>query len=149
MPTERGSARVVRPSRSWSPKRGVLVADAYEYAVVRVVPDLVREEFVNVGAVLLCEPRRYLGAASALNEPRVHAFAPGLNLDVVRSHLDAILRVCRGEGPMGVLPIRERFRWIVSPRNALVQTSCAHGGVTDDPEAALARIVEKMVGPAR
>jgi hypothetical protein len=53
--------------------------------------------------------------------------------------------VCRGEGPMGALPGRERFQWIVSARNAIVQTSCAHGGVTDDPDAALAHILERMV----
>mgnify|MGYP000863864131 CR=1 FL=1 len=124
------------------------MADVYEYAVIRVVPDLIREEFLNAGAVVLCEARAYLGAVAALDEARLAAFAPTVDVDVVRAHVDAILRVCRGEGPMGALAVRERFRWVVSPRNAIVQTSCAHGGVTDDPDAALARIVERVVkGP--
>jgi hypothetical protein len=121
------------------------VGDPYEYAVVRVVPDLVREEFVNVGAVVLCEARGFLRAACAMDEARLRAFSPGADVAVIAAHVEAILRVCRGEGPMGALPVRERFRWIVSPRNAIVQTSCAHGGVTADPEAALAQVLERMV----
>ncbi len=121
------------------------MADAYEYAIVRVVPDIVREEFLNVGAVVFCEARSYLSAAAAFDEARIRAFAPGADVELLRAHVDAILRVCRGEGPMGALPERERFQWIVSARNAIVQTSCAHGGVTDDPDAALTHILERMV----
>jgi hypothetical protein len=124
------------------------VADAYEWAVIRVVPDVVREEFVNVGAVVFCDARGYLGAASALDPARLVALAPDVDVELVRAHVDAIVRVCGGEGPMGALPIRERFRWIVAPRNAIVQTSCAHGGATDDPEAALAHVLRTMVLPA-
>lgn len=119
--------------------------DAYEYAIVRVVPDVVREEFINVGVVVLCEARGYLGAASALDPARLRAFAPDTDVELIREHVDAIVRVCGGEGPVGELPIRERFRWIVAPRNAIVQTSCAHGGRTADPEGALVRILQKMV----
>jgi hypothetical protein len=121
------------------------VADPYEYAVIRVVPDIVREEFLNVGAVVLCEARAYLGAAAAFDEARLRALAPDADVDLLRAHVDAILHVCRGEGPMGALPVRERFQWIVSPRNAVVQTSCAHGGLTDDPAAALAHVLARMV----
>lgn len=121
------------------------MADAYEWAVVRVVPDVVRGERINVGAVVLCEARGYLGGASAIDPARLRAFAPGIDVDLVRDHVEAIVRVCGGEGPVGALPIRERFRWIVSPRDAIVQTSCAHGGLTDDPEAALAHVLARMV----
>lgn len=125
------------------------MADAYEWAIVRVVPDVVREEFLNVGVVLLCEARDYLGGASALDPERLRAVAPDADVDLITAHVDAIVRVCGGEGPMGELPVRERFRWIVAPRNAIVQTSCAHGGTTDDPEAALAHILARMVRRAR
>lgn len=123
------------------------MADAYEWAVIRLVPDVVREEQINVGGVVLCDARGYLGAASAFDETRLLALFPHADVELARAHVDAIVRVCGGEGPMGALPIRERFRWIVSPRNAIVQTSCAHGGTTDDPEAALAHVLRTMVLP--
>lgn len=121
------------------------MADAYEYAIVRVVPDIVREEFLNVGAIVFCDARGYLGAASAFDEARIRALFPDADVELLRAHVEAIDRVCRGEGPMGALSVRERFQWAVSPRNAIVQTSCAHGGMTDDPAAALAHIIDKMV----
>ncbi len=121
------------------------MADAYEYAIIRVVPDLARGEFINAGAVVFCDSRGYLGAASALDPARLRALSKSVDVELASEHIDAILRVCGGEGPLGALPIRERFRWIVAPRNALVQTSCAHGGATDDPVAALARLLARMV----
>ncbi len=121
------------------------VAEAYEYAIIRVVPDLVREEFVNVGVVVLCEARGYLCAATDVDLARLQALSPKADAELMRAHVEAIVRVCNGEGPMGALPLRERFRWLVAPRNAVVQTSCAHGGMTDDPAATLARLLARMV----
>ncbi|MBL9028249.1 MAG: DUF3037 domain-containing protein [Myxococcales bacterium] len=121
------------------------MADPYEYAIIRVVPDIVREEFLNVGAVVFCASRGYLEGAAELDEARIRALAPRADLELLRAHVEAIVRVCRGEGPLGLLPARERFQWVVAPRNAVVQTSCAHGGLTDDPAAALARIFRNMV----
>lgn len=121
------------------------MADAFEHAIVRVVPDVAREELINAGALVLCEARGYLCATIELDEARLLALCPSVDLGFVRSHLDAIARVCAGDGPMGELPLRERFRWIVAPRNAVIQTSRAHAGMTDDPAATLARIVATMV----
>ena len=122
------------------------MADPYEYAIIRVVPDIVREEFLNVGVVVYCDGRACLAGAAAVDEARIRALSPAADLELLRAHVDAILQVCRGEGPLGSLSARERFQWIVAPRNAVVQTSCIHGGLPDDPTAALATILRKMVG---
>lgn len=121
------------------------MAEPYEYAIIRVVPDIVREEFLNVGVVVYCDGRAYLAAAVAFDEARIRALSPAADLELLRAHVDAIVQVCSGEGPLGSLPARERFQWIVAPRNAVVQTSCAHGGLTEEPSAALATILRKMV----
>ena len=122
------------------------MADPYEYAIIRVVPDIVREEFLNVGVVVYCDGRAYLAGAAAVDEARIRALSPAADLELLRAHVDAILQVCRGEGPLGSLSARERFQWIVAPRNAVVQTSCAPDGLTDAATAALATILRKMVG---
>ncbi|MFO0627453.1 MAG: DUF3037 domain-containing protein [Polyangiales bacterium] len=111
--------------------------DGYAYATLRVVPDIVRGEFVNAGVVLYCEARGYLAARVALDEARVRALCPTADLDLLRAHLDAVARACEGEGPIGALPPRERFRWVASPSNTMIQPSPVHGGLCDDPEAAL------------
>ncbi len=121
------------------------MADPYEYAILRVVPDVAREEFINAGAIVFCEARDYLAATVSLDEPRLRALSPDVDCIALRAHLDAFRLVCEGTGPMGALPLRERFRWLVAPRNALVQTSCAHGGLTADPAQTLAHLLATMV----
>lgn len=120
---------------------------AFEYAVIRVVPRVERGEFVNAGAVLFCEERDYLVARVELDEARLRALAPDVDLDVVRTHLAAIPRVCAGDdgGPIGRMAARDRFRWIVAPRSTILQTSPAHGGLCDAPDAALERILATIV----
>lgn len=86
---------------------------AFEYAVVRVVPRVEREEFVNTGVVLFCDEHEFLGARLALDEARVRALSPDADLEVLREHLEAMRRVCEGgdgAGPIGRLPPRERWR---------------------------------------
>jgi hypothetical protein len=126
------------------------VRAGYEYAVVRVVPDPAREEFVNVGVIVLGERAGVLRAAFDLDEARLRAIAPAVDLELVRRHLAAIERVCagaEGAGPVAALPIRERFGWLVSPRSTLLQTSAPHGGVTADLDALVAHLLERMVRP--
>lgn len=123
------------------------MADAYEYAIVRVVPDVVREEFINVGVIVLCEARDFLTARVELDEARLRALGPDVDVEELRAHLASYERICEGAGPMGQLPLRERFRWLVAPRNAAVQSSCAHGGLTKDPSGTLEHLLEKMVRP--
>lgn len=121
------------------------MADAYEYATLRVVPDIVRGEFLNAGVVLYCEARGFLATRVALDEARVRALCPAADLDVLRAHLDALARACGGEGPIGALPPRERFRWVAAPSNTMIQPSPVHGGLCDDPDAALQRLLRRLV----
>jgi hypothetical protein len=124
------------------------VRSAFEYAIVRVVPRVEREEFMNAGVVLWCERREVLRARVALDEARLRAFAPSIDLALVRSHLAALESICDGapgSGPIGELAPRERFSWIVSPRSTIVQTSEPHVGVAEDLDAALERILARVV----
>lgn len=124
-------------------------AVAYEYALIRVVPRVERGEFVNVGAVLLCRQRRFLEARLRPNEALLRALAPELDLDAVAEQLGLIPVVCKGgrrAGPIGELPIQERFRWLTAPRSTIIQPSPVHVGLCDDPDAALTRVMEQLVG---
>jgi len=124
----------------------------YDYAVIRVVPRVEREEFVNAGVILSCPPQRFLDAQVDLDEARLRAIDPGVDLDEVHRHLDAIRRICAGgddAGPIGRLPARERFHWITSPRSTIIQCSPVHTGQCDEPAVALDRLVDAMVRAPR
>ena len=123
---------------------------AYAYAVIRLVPRVERGECLNVGVVLFCRPRRFLGARTWLDEARLRAFAPGLDLEGVARHLDAVERVALGDpagGPIARLPAPERFGWLVAPASTIVQPGPVHGGASADPAAALATLFERLVVP--
>lgn len=120
----------------------------FQYAIIRVVPRVERGESLNVGIVLLCRPRRFLGARILLDEVRLAAFAPGLDLGVVRPHLDAIERIAAGDpaaGPIAGLDLAERFHWLVAPASTIIQPSDVHTGLCDDPEAELDHLVATLV----
>lgn len=122
--------------------------DLYDYAVVRVVPRVDREEFLNVGVILSCEAREFLDVRLALDEARLLALHPAVDVDVVERHLDGLCRVARGtagSGPIATQPRRARFHWLTATRSALVQTSSVHMGRTDDPAATLERLVARLV----
>lgn len=124
---------------------------AFEYAVVRVVPDIERQEFLNVGVIVYCRGLDFLDARVELDDTRARALSPRLDLDLVRDHLEVIPRICRGDadaGPIARLELLERFRWLVSPRNTMVQTSPAHAGLCDDPQRWLERLLARLVRTA-
>jgi Protein of unknown function (DUF3037) len=126
------------------------MAHAFDYAVVRVVPHVEREEFVNAGVILFCDALDYLAARIALDEGRLRAIAPGVDLAAVRRHLDAVPAVCAGgaaAGPIGSLTPRERWRWLVSPRSTVLQTSAPHAGLCEVPERSLEHLLESLVYP--
>ena len=121
---------------------------SYDYAVIRVVPRVERGEFVNVGVILSCPTRDFLEARIELDESRLRALDPMLDLAAVRAHLAPIPLICRGgaeAGPIGRLPPRERFHWLTAPRSTIIQTSAAHAGRAADPAAALERLMDTMV----
>ena len=124
----------------------------YDYAVIRVVPRVEREEFVNVGVVVSCPDRGFLEARIELDPARVAALDPSLDLESIRAHLATIPLVCKGgdaAGPIGRLSPRERFRWLTAPRSAAIQVSPAHTGRCEDPQALLERLLETMVRAPR
>lgn len=122
----------------------------YDYAILRVVPRVEREEFVNAGVILFCLERDFLGARVALDRARLAALAPEADVALIEEHLAAIPRICAGgpeAGPIGRLTQRERFHWLVAPRSTMVQVSPVHTGLTGDPARALDEVFRRMVGP--
>ena len=124
--------------------------EAFEYAVLRVSPRVERGEAVNVGVVLFCRTRRFLGLRVELGDRQVaalRALAPDVDLEAVRAHLASIEAIVAGEltaGPIAKLDAPERFRWVTSPSSTMIQPSEVHGGVTDDPEASLEELFVKL-----
>jgi len=120
----------------------------YDYAVIRVVPRVEREEFVNVGVVVSCPAQDFLDAAVELDPARIAILDPTLDIEALRRHLASIPRICRGgadAGPIGQLSRRERFRWMVAPRSTVIQFSPAHTGRCEDPGQLLERLMDQLV----
>jgi DUF3037 family protein len=120
----------------------------YDYAVIRVVPRVDREEFVNVGVIVSCPERQFLDCRIEVDEARLRALWPGIDLDVVRRHLASIPAICRGgddAGSIGKLPPRERFRWLIAARSTIIQASPAHTGRCTDPPALMEHLLATMV----
>jgi len=122
--------------------------DSFDYAIIRVVPRVERGERLNAGIVLYCRGRDFLAARVELDRRRLMAMAPELDADLVDAHLETIRRICEGgpdAGPIGRLSQAERFHWLVSPRSTVIQLSPVHGGLCDQPEAALEHLLQTMV----
>ena len=120
----------------------------YDYAVIRVVPKVDREEFINAGVILSCPDLKFLEARIKLDESRLRAIDPNVDLELIRKHLAIIPVICRGgddAGSIGQLPQRRRFEWLVAPRSTVIQTSPVHTGRCGDPAAALEHLVATMV----
>jgi Protein of unknown function (DUF3037) len=124
--------------------------EAFEYAVLRVAPRVERGELVNVGVVLFCRTRRFLGLRvelGARQEAALRALSPDIDLESVRAHLASIQAIVAGEasaGPIAELAEPERFRWVTSPSSTVIQPSDVHGGMTEDPAASLSELFEKL-----
>ena len=125
-----------------------MAPEPFQYAVLRVVPRVEREEFVNVGVIVFCRTRGFLRARVALDPRRIRTLAPDIDLETVREHLDARVRVAAGDpgaGPIAALPQSERFHWLVAPSSTIIQTSSVHSGLCDEPEAVLERLFAQLV----
>ena len=125
---------------------------SFDYAVLRVVPRVEREEFVNAGVILFCLARDFLEARVEIDRARVLALFPGTDLALVEEHLLAVPRICaggEGSGPIGKLSRRERFHWLVAPRSTVLQISPVHSGLCDDPLRALEHLMDVMVRPEK
>jgi hypothetical protein len=122
-------------------------ADSFDYAIIRVVPCVEREEFLNVGVILYCRARQFLEARIALDKTRLAALAPSLDIDDIEKHLAIIPRICTGDGSGGAVGLSqaERFHWLVNPRSTSIQVSPVHTGLCSDPAATLDHLLKTMV----
>ena len=120
----------------------------FEYATVRVVPQVEREEFINVGVVLYCRDKRFLQAIIDINEQRLCAFSPTVDCNEVKKYLLAFTQICNGDsaaGPIAQLDTAARFRWLTATRSTIVQTSKIHPGFCTDPLETLQRLHAQLV----
>lgn len=120
----------------------------FQYVVLRCVPRVDREEFVNVGVVLYCQQADFLEARCHVDTERLTALAAELDLDAVRSALEAVEAVCRGEdssGAAGRAPLGTRFGFVSAPRSTVVQPGPIHGGLTADPARELEHLLDRLV----
>jgi hypothetical protein len=120
----------------------------FEYAVIRIMPRVEREEFLNVGVIVYCAPQDFLQTAFELNEERLRAFGCDLKTSEIEEHLRAFEQICKGgvkAGAIGKLPLGERFRWLTAPRSTVVQTSAVHTGLSSDARKTLGLLLTKLV----
>ncbi|MEG4035040.1 DUF3037 domain-containing protein [Microcoleus sp. S36b_A4] len=120
----------------------------YDYAIIRVVPKVEREEFINVGAIVSCGTKKFLEARIEIDEQRLMAIDSTLDLEMIRNHLAVIPIICAGgkeSGAIGQLPHRERFHWLVAPRSTIVQTSRVHTGFCQSLPGAIEHLLDTMV----
>ena len=120
----------------------------YDYSIVRVVPRVERGEQVNVGVILSCADVDFLDARIEIDEAVLRALDPEIDLTALADNLAVIPAVCRGgpdAGPIGLLPTRNRFRWLVAPRSTIIQPSAVHTGRTGDPAKCLEHLMDRIV----
>ncbi|CCH53865.1 hypothetical protein BN8_02997 [Fibrisoma limi BUZ 3] len=120
----------------------------FEYAVIRVVPRVEREEFLNVGIIVYCPGQGFLQTMYELPEDRLRAFSGELDVPELHERLGAFVRICAGRsegGPIGQLPLAARFRWLTAARSTVVQTSPVHPGLCTDAHETLTRLFSQLV----
>jgi len=120
----------------------------FEYAVIRIVPRVEREEFLNVGVILYCRDKKFLSCKIALDHQKLKALCSNADCDEVEEHLRSFERISRGEstgGPIAALDLPSRFRWLTATRSTVVQTSKVHPGLCDEPEATLEKLHAQLV----
>jgi hypothetical protein len=120
----------------------------FEYAVIRVVPHVEREEFLNVGIILYCAGQKFLKALYELEETRLRVLCDKLDFNEVKEHVSSFDKICRGgkdAGPIGKLSMPERFRWLTAERSTMLQTSKVHPGLCTDADEMLQRLFTQLV----
>jgi hypothetical protein len=121
---------------------------SFDYAILRVVPRVERQEFINAGVVVFCLEKRYLAARIRLDAERLKALWPDADVDLANEHLEAVRRICQGDpaaGQIAQLSQRERFHWIISPRSTIIQPSPVHTGVCDATDGLLDRLEKQFL----
>jgi len=120
----------------------------FEYAVIRVVPKVEREEFINIGVILYCSGQKFLQCILELNEKKLQALCCDIDIDELKSHMQSFEKICKGgndAGPIGKLSIAERFRWLTATRSTILQTSKVHPGLCKDASEMLQHLHKQLV----
>lgn len=120
----------------------------FEYAIIRIVPKVEREEFFNVGVILFCKRKKFLGIKYHIDSEKLKAFSPDVELYVFEEYLKAWQLVCDGAaqgGKIGAMELSDRFRWLTACRSTIIQSSKTHPGLCEDPEKTLEEIFKKQV----
>jgi len=120
----------------------------YEYAIIRVVPKVEREEFQNAGVILYCPSLKFLDCLIKLDEKKLALMCCNIDIEEVKRNLDALENICKGtavESPIAKLDIASRFRWLTATRSTIVQSSKVHPGLCDDPNDKLNKLFNQMV----
>jgi hypothetical protein len=120
----------------------------YEYAVLRLVPKVEREEFINIGIILFCKKQNYLNALSHLDEVKIKAICSDIDIDDFKSYLAAFHKIVDGiedGGPIAQFDVPSRFRWLSAKRSTILQTSPTHSGLTEDLDATLQKLFSELV----
>lgn len=119
----------------------------FEYAVLRVVPRVEREEFMNIGIILYCAKAKFMKSSFVIDEKRLASLCPAMDIEEIRCHAKAFESICIGKngGPIGALDLPSRFRWLTATRSTVFQSSKVHPGFCADPAAMLERLIEQLV----
>lgn len=120
----------------------------YEYAVIRVLPRVEREEFLNVGIIIFCKREKFLQADYMLNESRLRCLAEDFDLDQIEKNLESFKKICLGSkdgGPIAQLDVPSRFRWLTAVRSSVIQTSRPHPGMSSNLDDTLQRLFKELV----
>ncbi len=124
------------------------MSTSFDYAVIRVVPRVERQEFLNAGVIVFSLERKFLRAEIHLDRARLQSLWPSLDLEETAAQLEAIPRIAAADanaGPIAQLPLRDRFHWLVAPRSTVIQVSPVHTGLTENPEETLRSLHRKLV----
>jgi hypothetical protein len=122
--------------------------NSFDFATIRVVPRVDREEFVNAGVIVFCLGQKFLRALVHVDESRLSALWPELDLNLLRENLAVFPKICSGAedgGPIAKLSLRERFHWLVAPRSTVIQISPVHSGLCEAPESVLEELFRQLV----
>ncbi len=120
----------------------------FEYAIIRVVPRVEREEFLNVGVVLFCKRPPFLESLFSIDEVKLKSLFPAIDVELVKEHLQSFDKICSGTckvSGIANLDLASRFRWLTAKRSTILQTSSVHPGFTKDPSATLQRLFQQQV----
>jgi hypothetical protein len=123
-------------------------SNLFEYAVIRVVPQVEREEFLNVGVILYCPSLKFLQCLCSVDEARLHSFSNRADIEEIKVHLHSFGQICKGSkdgGPIARLDLPSRFRWLTATRSTVVQTSKVHPGLCLDPAKTLEKLYAEQV----